>query len=93
MLSHVPTIKEGGLTSYVYEPWLAIIGPAGLTAAQTQALYSDIRATLEQKEMRELMDAQDMTPVTMTPEETTSYFRSEMAVYGALAKYAGLRRE
>ena len=93
MLSQVPTIKEGGLATFVYEPWLAIIGPAGLTAAQTQALYSDIRATLEQKEMRELMDAQDMTPVTMTPEETTSYFRSEMAVYGALAKYAGLRRE
>ena len=85
--------EEGGLATFVYEPWLAIIGPAGLTAAQTQALYSDIRATLEQKEMRELMDAQDMTPVTMTPEETTSYFRSEMAVYGALAKYAGLRRE
>lgn len=28
MLSQVPTIKEGGLATFVYEPWLAIIGPA-----------------------------------------------------------------
>ena len=93
MLSQVPTIKEGGLASYVYEPWLAIIGPAGLTATQTQSLYGDVRTTLEQEEMRTMMDAQDMTPVTMTPKETATYFRSEMAEYGALANYAGLRAE
>ena len=93
MLSQVPTIKEGGLASYVYEPWLAIIGPAGLTATQTQSLYGDVRTTLEQEEMRTMMDAQDMTPVTMTPKETATYFRSEMAAYGALANYAGLRAE
>jgi tripartite-type tricarboxylate transporter receptor subunit TctC len=93
LLSQVATIKESGLASYLYEPWLAIIGPAGLTAAQTQALYGDVRTALEQKEMRALMDAQDMTPVTMTPEETSTYFRSEMLTYGALAKYAGLRAE
>lgn len=92
-LSQVPTIKESGLASYVYEPWLAIIGPAGLSAAQTQALYGDVRAALEQKEMRALMEAQDMTTVNMTPEETASYFRSEMVGYGTLAKYAGLRAE
>lgn len=93
LLPQVPTVKEGGLGAYVYEPWLAIIAPAGLAPTQTQALHADIRNALEHREMRALMEAQDMTPVNMAPEETAAYFRAEMAAYGALARYAGLRAE
>ncbi len=92
-LPQVPTMKEAGLGNYLYEPWLAIIGPGGLPAVQAQALYGEIRNALEHKEMRALMEAQDMTPGSMTPDETAAYFRSELAAYGALAKVAGLRAE
>lgn len=93
LLPQVPTLREGGLSTYLYEPWLAIIAPAGLPPTRTQALYGDIRNALDQREMHTLMDAQDMTPVTMSPEETAAYFRAELATYGALAKYAGLKAE
>lgn len=93
LLPQVPTLVEAGLRSYVYEPWLAIIGPANLAPAQAQSLYAEIHKALEQKDLRALMEAQDLSPITMPPAETAAYFQTESVKYAALAKYAGARVE
>lgn len=93
LLPNVPTIRESGLREYVYEPWLAVVAPAGLSAARARAIHDDVREALDQPSMRAILQAQAMTPVTMTPQETAAYFQSELAVYGALARYAGLRAD
>lgn len=93
LLPQVPTLRESGLGGYLYEPWLAIIGPAGLSAAQVQSIYSSVQSALQQADIRSLMEAQDVSPVVMSPADTAAYFQSELLAYGALAKHAGLRPE
>lgn len=93
LLPQVPTLMEAGLRAYAYEPWLAVIGPAGMSLAQTRRLHSDITAALAQDDMRALMSAQDLTALSLSPEETAAYFQSELSKYGALVKYAGARAE
>jgi tripartite-type tricarboxylate transporter receptor subunit TctC len=93
LLPQVPTLIEAGLRSCVYEPWLALIGPANLAPAQVQGLYAEIHKALEQKELHALMEAQDLSPISMSPAETAAYFQSESAKYAALARYAGARVE
>ncbi len=93
LLPQIPTLIETGLRSYIYDPWLAIIGPAGLSASQVKSLYGEIRTALDQPDVRRLMDAQDLTPITMSPAETAEFFQSELAKYGALVKYAGATAE
>ena len=92
-LPEVPTFIEAGLSRYVYEPWLAIIGPAGLAWAQVQGIHGAIRMALEQPDIRTLMAAQDLTAVAMSPQETAAYFESELPKYGAMVKYAGATAE
>lgn len=93
LLPQVPTLRESGLSGYLYEPWLAIIGPAGLSAAQVQSIYGSLQAALQQAEVRALIEAQDVAPVVMSPADTAAYFQSELVAYGALARHAGLRPE
>jgi tripartite-type tricarboxylate transporter receptor subunit TctC len=88
-LPQVPTVAESGLPSYSFEPWLAIIGPAGLATAKVDDLYSHIRAALEQKDVMELLAGQDFRLISMTPEQTAAFMQDEMKRYAALVKYAG----
>ena len=93
LLPQVPTLIEAGLRFCVYEPWLAIIGPANLPPALVQGLYAEIHKALEHKELHALMEAQDLSPIGMPPAETAAYFQSESVKYAALAKFAGARVE
>lgn len=93
LLPQVPTVAEAGYSGAVYEPWLAIIAPAGLPAGQVRALQAELRTALQLPELQALMDTLDMSPVPLAPEAVPAFFQSELARYGALVKFAGAKIE
>ena len=89
VLPEVPTLAESGLPGYSFDAWIALIGPAGLPRAQVHKLYQDVKATLAQKEVQEIMAAQGIAPVGSTPESAEPFFRSELAKHAELVRQSG----
>ncbi|SEA82112.1 MULTISPECIES: tripartite tricarboxylate transporter substrate binding protein [Acidovorax] len=89
VLPDVPTLAESGLPNYSFDAWLALIGPAGLSKPLVQKLYQDVRTTLALKEVQDILAAQGIAPVDMSPEKTEPFFKTELAKHGALVQKAG----
>ncbi len=92
-LPQIPTVAESGLPTYSFEPWLAVIGPAGLAPAKVDELYGHIRAALAQKDVLDLLASQDFKLANMTPDQTSIYMQQEMKRYEALVKYSGAKAD
>jgi len=90
-LPQVPTMAEAGFPSMGDSVWYAILVPAGtprpivmqLNAAFRQALTAPV--TIER-----LANAAKTSTTTSSPEEATSYVRSQIAKWTAVARQAGI---
>ncbi|KRB40905.1 tripartite tricarboxylate transporter substrate binding protein [Acidovorax sp. Root70] len=89
VLPEVPTLAEAGLPGYSFDAWIALIGPAGLPKAQVQKLYQDVKATLAQKEVQDIMAAQGIAPVGSPPESAEPFFKAELAKHADLVRRSG----
>ena len=90
-LPDVPTIAEQGLPDYALEGWIAAIGPAGLSAADTQRVYEGLKAAVAMPEAHDALIAQGYTLRSTPPEETRAFFRSELARMTALVRQADVK--
>lgn len=88
-LPDIPTLAESGLPQYSFDAWLAIVGPAGMTPAQATALQTQIRGTLEERDVHDKLAAQGLVVLGSTPEEAAPFIRSELDKHGRIVKQAG----
>ncbi|MET0961938.1 MAG: tripartite tricarboxylate transporter substrate binding protein [Noviherbaspirillum sp.] len=93
LLPDVPTIAEQGLPRYDMEGWIAMIAPAGVSPAVVSKLYADAQGVLSNKEVRDSLAAQGMTPLGTTPEATARLFKAEMERYARIVKESGATAE
>jgi tripartite-type tricarboxylate transporter receptor subunit TctC len=89
LMPEVPTIAEQGLPRYDIGGWIAMIAPAGVSKAVVARLYADAEGVLGNKEVRESLVAQGMTPLGTTPEATAQLFKAEMERYAKIVKDSG----
>lgn len=89
-LPEVPTIAEQGLPDYALEGWIAAIGPAGLSAADTERLYEGLKNAVAMPEAHDALVAQGYTLRCTPPEQTKAFFRSELARMTALIRQSNI---
>ena len=73
--------------------WYAIFVPAATPAAIVNKLSAEIAAAIKSPEVRDFMLKEGADPVGSTPQEFTTYFRSEVARYAEVIKAANIRVE
>lgn len=86
----IPTIAEQGLPQYDVEGWFAVVGPAKLPAAEVKRVHDAFVKAFASPDVVEAMSKQGNVIKPTSPEEATSFFRSEAARYAALAKKASI---
>lgn len=89
-LPDVPTLAEQGLPDYALEGWIAAVGPAGLSAADTERLYEGFKNAVAMPEAHDALVAQGYTLRSLPPQQTRAYFRSELARMTALVRQANI---
>ncbi len=86
----IPTFVEQGLSSYVVEAWFGVLGPKGMSAADTKRVHDALKAAFADPAVVEAMAKQGNTINISTSEFAQSYFRSEKDKYAKLVKKAGI---
>jgi tripartite-type tricarboxylate transporter receptor subunit TctC len=86
----VPTFAEQGLANFAVEAWFAVIGPKGLSAANTKKAHDAVVAAFDDPAVKDTMAKQGNTIKVSSTEEAQAAFRNELAKYAALVKKVGL---
>jgi tripartite-type tricarboxylate transporter receptor subunit TctC len=86
----IATIAEQGMPSYVVEAWFGVIGPKGMSAADTKRVHDALKAAFADPAVVEAMAKQGNTINISTTEFAQTYFRSEKDKYAKLVKKAGI---
>ncbi|GLC92823.1 MFS transporter [Cupriavidus sp. TA19] len=87
------TIAEQGLPKYNVAGWFAVVGPAGMPAAEVKRVHDAFARAFTSPEVLEAMKKQGTQIEPGTPEAAASFFRSEASRYAALVKKANVKVE
>lgn len=91
--SDLPTMAEAGVPGYEATNWFGTAVPSKTPPAIVSKLSQDIGRVLLLPDVRERLLSQGMEPVSNTPEEYSTYVRSEMTKWAKVVKASGAKAE
>src|SRR5687767_1729316 len=81
-LPDVPTAAEAALPGFVFDPWFAVLAPAGTPQPALNQLNAAIVKVLQMPDVRERMQSQGAEPVWNTPQALDQHIRDEIVKLG-----------
>jgi tripartite-type tricarboxylate transporter receptor subunit TctC len=94
LLPEVPTFDELGYPDLDIGAWYAFLAPAGTPREIVNRLNAAVATMLSSREfVEQTLTPQGMVPMRMTPEQVTSYTRTESERMGRIIKASGARAE
>ena len=85
----VPTLRESGIDAAV-DGWNSLVAPAGTPRDIIAFLNGQVRAIIGDADFRKRMIELGGEPVTGSPEELDARLKSDVAMWAAIVKKAGL---
>jgi tripartite-type tricarboxylate transporter receptor subunit TctC len=89
----IPTFAESGVRGAESGTWYGVLAPRGMPQGIVDVLNREIVAALQTPALREQLATVGVVPETSTPQQFLSFIRSEIEKWGAVMKYAGMKRE
>jgi tripartite-type tricarboxylate transporter receptor subunit TctC len=89
MQPNVPTLKESGIDAVV-EGWNSLVGPAGTPKEIVAVLNGHVRAIVESDDFKKRMLDMGGEPKASTPQELDARLKSDIDMWAAVVKKAGL---
>jgi len=90
-LPDVPTMQELGLPDYEMRSWQAIFAPKGTPGPIVEKLYSNIKAVLDNPQIRQKLDTMGVEPSGMPPAEFAEFQKQEIEKWRDVIKRANIR--
>jgi tripartite-type tricarboxylate transporter receptor subunit TctC len=90
-MPEVPTMAEAGLPGYDMAAMRGIMGPAGMRRDVVETLNRAMVQILATADMKERLSKAGSIAISSTPEEMTRRYQDRMAIFGKIAKDAGLK--
>jgi tripartite-type tricarboxylate transporter receptor subunit TctC len=90
-LPNVPTIAESGYPGFLGVGWAGLFMPAGGPNAVVEKISADVRAVLNEPEVKQRIIDRGAIPDPMTPEQTAAFVKADTARWGEVARTANIR--
>jgi len=91
LLPDVPTIAESGVPGFDYTLWLALWGPAGISADVVDRINKDVNRALSSPDLAERLTNLGTLPMNMSSAEFTQFVRREVEDTARVLKAAGIK--
>jgi tripartite-type tricarboxylate transporter receptor subunit TctC len=92
-IPNVPTAEEAGLPGFTQTSWVGLFAPAETPASITGKINADLRAVLNEPELRKRYLSEHRTLPSMSVEETQKKVVEEIALLTKLVDSAGIERQ
>ena len=92
-LPEVPTVAEAGIPGYQFVAWYVMLAPAGTPESVVQKLNTDLRAIVQQPDVRKRFEelGAEIQPATL--DELKRYLDGEISRWAAVAKERNIKAE
>ncbi len=90
LLPDVPTMREAGVKDFQFTQWLALLAPAGTSAATVARLNAALNNVLDSKEIRGKFREGAFDAFVTTPEEAEKFIAREALRFSRLIKARGI---
>jgi tripartite-type tricarboxylate transporter receptor subunit TctC len=91
VLPSLPTVAESGLPGYEVSAWFGIFAPAGLPQPVAQRLNAEFVKVMREPDLKQRLAGLGADALTSTPEEFSSYLRSEIDKWAKVVKASGMK--
>jgi tripartite-type tricarboxylate transporter receptor subunit TctC len=92
-LMDVPTIAESGLPGFDYNLWVALFGPAGMSAELAGKINADVQKVLQAPDVKERLASLGAEPMPMTTTQFRAFVKSELDVNQKIVQAAGIKAQ
>jgi len=92
-LPEFPTLAESGVPGYEAFSWAGLIGPAGMPREAVTRLNREMAQILGQKEIVEQLAKDGALATPDTPEQFSTYIRTELSKWAAIVQLAKIKPE
>jgi tripartite-type tricarboxylate transporter receptor subunit TctC len=90
-LPTVPTIAESGYPGFLGVGWAGLFMPVGGPSALVEKISADVRAVLNEPDIKQRIIDRGGIPDPLTPEQTAAFVKADTARWGEVAKTASIR--
>jgi tripartite-type tricarboxylate transporter receptor subunit TctC len=90
-LPNVPTMAEAGIPDFDTSLWLGLAAPAGTPRPVVETLADAARQAMQSPAAVETLRIQGYEPFDSGPDQFSTFIRSEVDRWSAVARVAGLR--
>jgi tripartite-type tricarboxylate transporter receptor subunit TctC len=91
LLPDVPTMVESGVKDFVVIGWFGIMTAANTPADIVKRLNTEIRAVMQEPEVRQRLAGMGVTPLSGPPSELRDLLAREIDVWGNVIREANIR--
>jgi tripartite-type tricarboxylate transporter receptor subunit TctC len=92
-LPELPTIAEAALPGFDTSSWIGIVAPTGTPNNIVEQISADIRAVINDPEVKKTLIQQGATPLAMTPAVFKARIESDRVRYARVIKDANIQVE
>ena len=89
VLPDVPTMAEAGVPKYVFDAWIALVGPANLPKSIVDGYAAAIKAAMGSAEAQAAIAGQGLMTLDKGPDAAPAFFQSELTKHQKLVKQSG----
>jgi tripartite-type tricarboxylate transporter receptor subunit TctC len=89
----IPTVAEAGLPGYEQTAWFGVLAPAGTPREIIGRLNGEIIKVLNSPDVKERFGKQGVEVRTSTPEQFSTFLRSEVDRWGKVIREAGIKAD
>jgi tripartite-type tricarboxylate transporter receptor subunit TctC len=93
LLPHVPTGREAGVDGLVLDSWIGLFAPAKTPKPVMQRLRAATLKVMDAADTRQRFQTGGWREISMSPEETEAFVRSEAEKWPTFLKQAGIRAQ
>ena len=91
LMPDVPTIEEAGVPGYEVLGWNGILAPAATPGPIVERLNREIRAVLDEPEVKQKLAQQGADPAPTDPESFARLIRDDVAKWADVIRSAGIQ--
>ena len=92
-LPDVPTLAESGVPGYEAVLWHGLVGPKGMPKEIVDKINAEVTKSLGLKETTEKLASDGVSPAGGSPAQFAAQIKSDVAVWGKIARDAGIKAE
>ena len=93
LLPNVPTGREAGIEGLVLDSWMGLFAPARTPAAVVERLRAATLKVMELPDTRQRFQSGGWREISMSPDETAAFVRSEAGRWTGLLRQAGIQAQ